>query len=86
MESGIRTGKGRVKGLGQKCSRGPGGTEGRLMLARAWWEGESGEGWVLTPRQQLNVDSGMDSGIDSDKEFEFYRRCNGSQWRVFITK
>lgn len=30
------------------------------------------------------VDSGMDSGIDSGKEFEFYCRCNGSQWRVFI--
>ena len=56
------------------------------MLARAWWEGESGGGWVLTQRQQLNVDSGMDSGIDSDKEFEFYRRCNVSQWRVFISK
>ena len=80
------TGKGRVKGLGQKCSRGPGGTERRLMLARAWWEGESGRGWVLTQRQQLNVDSGMDSGIDSDKEFKFYCRCNGSQWRVFIRK
>lgn len=76
------TGKGRVKGLGQKCSRGPGGTERRLMLARAWWEGESGGGWVLTQRQQLN----MDSSIDSDKEFKFYCRCNGSQWRVFIRK